>query len=178
MLASPPGSSGPIVLRELRPDDEAELLRIHRAPAVARWWGEPDERFPWSDEPDSRRLVIDIDGRVAGLIQYHEDLEPRYRHASIDLFLDPGLRGRGVGPEAIGLLVRRLIDERGHHRITIDPATANEAAIKAYEKAGFVPVGVMRSYERDPDGGGWRDALLMELVADDRPPACARAKHA
>ena len=169
-------------LRELRPSDDAELLRIHRAPAVARWWGRPAEGFPWSDDPDSRRLVIDLDGRVAGLIEYHEEPEPRYRHASIDLFLDPVLHGRGLGPQALRLLVRYLIDERGHHRLTIDPATANTAAITAYEKAGFVRVGVMRDYERDPDGGGWHDALLMELVARPRPragrSACARAKHA
>jgi aminoglycoside 6'-N-acetyltransferase len=76
------------------------------------------------------------------------------------------------------VLVAYLIDERGHHRITIDPATSNAAAIRAYEKAGFVRVGVMRDYERDVDGGGWHDALLMELVAGARPSACARAKHA
>jgi aminoglycoside 6'-N-acetyltransferase len=167
-----------MVLRELHPGDDVELLRIHSAPAVARWWGQPDEGFPWSDDPDSRRLVIDLDGSVAGLIEYHEETEPRYRHASIDLFLDPSLHGRGLGPEALRLLVRYLIDERGHHRITIDPAASNKAAIRAYEKAGFVRVGVMRDYERDPDGDGWHDALLMELVADAGPPACARPKHA
>ena len=74
--------------------------------------------------------------------------------------------------------MRYLIDERGHHRITIDPATANTAAIAAYEKAGFVRVGVMRDYERDVDGCGWHDALLMELVAHPGPSASARAKHA
>jgi aminoglycoside 6'-N-acetyltransferase len=60
-----------------------------------------------------------------------------------------------------------LIDERGHHRITIDPAASNPAAIRAYEKAGFEPVGVMRRYERDADGKGWHDGLLMELVVPD-----------
>ena len=167
-----------MILRELRPGDDSELLRIHRTPAVARWWGQPDEGFPWSDDPDARRLVIDLDGLVAGLIEYHEEPEPRYRHASIDLFLDPSLHGRGLGPQALRMLVAHLIDERGHHRITIDPAASNAAAIRAYEKAGFVPVGVMRDYERDVDGGGWHDALLMELVAGARPSACARAKHA
>ena len=55
--------------------------------------------------------------------------------------------------------------ERGHHRITVDPATSNAAAIRAYEKAGFARVGVMRRYERDYAGGDWHDGLLMELVA-------------
>jgi aminoglycoside 6'-N-acetyltransferase len=64
-------------------------------------------------------------------------------------------------------IVRHLIDDRGHHRITIDPATENAAAIRAYEKAGFQPVGVMRRSERDTGGGGWHDSLLMELLAGE-----------
>jgi aminoglycoside 6'-N-acetyltransferase len=164
-----------VALRELRPDDEAELLRIHRTPEVARWWGEPEAGFPWSDDPGCQRLAIEVDGRVAGMIQFDEEQAPRYRHASIDLFVEPRMHGRGVGPEAIGLLVRHLADVRGHHRVTIDPATSNTRAIRAYEKAGFQTVGVMRCYERDAGGDDWHDALLMELVVG---ASCARAKHA
>jgi aminoglycoside 6'-N-acetyltransferase len=152
-------------LRPLAAGDEAELLRILTTPEVARWWDEPDEGFPFTDDPAATRLVIEVDGAVAGLIQFAEELEPKYRHASIDLFVDPALHGRGLGTEAVRRVVRLLIEERGHHRITIDPATANAAAIRAYEKAGFAPVGVMRSYERDVGGAGWHDGLLMELVA-------------
>lgn len=46
-------------------------------------------------------------------------------------------------------------------------AAANAAAIRTYEKVGFRPVGVMRSYERDVSGDGWHDGLLMELLADE-----------
>ena len=42
----------------------------------------------------------------------------------------------------------------------------NTPAVRAYEKVGFRPVGVMRRYWRSPDGE-WRDALLMELLADE-----------
>jgi aminoglycoside 6'-N-acetyltransferase len=152
-------------LRPLAPGDEAELLRIHATPEVARWWDMPGDGFPFSDDPGATRLVIEVDGAVAGMIQYAEELEPKYRHASIDLFLDPAVHNRGHGTEAVRQVARMLVEERGHHRITIDPAAANTAAIRAYEKAGFRPVGVMRAYERDADGQGWHDGLLMELVA-------------
>lgn len=155
-----------MVLRPLAKSDISELLRIHRMPAVARWWDEPDDEFPW-DDPDSTRFTIEVDGAVAGLIQFSEELEPKYRHASIDVFLDPALHGRGLGTEAVRRVVRQLIDERRHHRITIDPALANTAAIRAYEKAGFRRVGVLRQAERDFGGGGWHDALLMELLAGE-----------
>ena len=155
-----------MALRPLAPDDESELLRIHQTPEVMRWWDVPAEGFPW-DEPESTRLTIEVDGRVAGLIQFWEEPEPKYRHAGIDLFLDPELHGQGLGTEAVRRLVRHLIDERGHHRITIDPAADNAAAIRAYEKAGFRPVGVLRRYERDVGGDGWHDGLLMELLAGE-----------
>jgi aminoglycoside 6'-N-acetyltransferase len=155
-----------MILRPLAEGDEGELLRIHTTPEVVRWWDAPHDGFPW-DEPESTRLTIEVDGAIVGLIQYTEEHEPKYRHAEIDLFLDPALHGRGFGSEAVRRVVGLLIDERGHHRITIDPAVENVAAIRAYEKAGFKPVGVMRQAERDADGSGWHDALLMELLAGE-----------
>ena len=152
-----------VVLRLLRRGDETELLRIHRTPEVMRWWDAPAEGFPW-DEPESIRLTVEVDGKIAGLIQFWEETEPKYRHATIDVFLDPAVHGRGVGTEAVRLVMRHVIEDRGHHRITIDPAVGNAAAIRAYQKAGFTEVGVMRCAERDADGKGWHDSLLMEFV--------------
>jgi RimJ/RimL family protein N-acetyltransferase len=153
-----------LVIRPLLESDADELTRIHREPEVAQWWDHPPQGFPF-DDPESMRWTIAVDGRVAGLIQSWEETEPRYRYAAIDLFLDPVLHGRGLGTEALRLLARHLIEDRGHHRITIDPAVRNRAAIRSYEKVGFHPVGVMRAYERDVGGPGWHDALLMELIA-------------
>jgi aminoglycoside 6'-N-acetyltransferase len=158
-----------IVLRPLEQRDTAELRRIHSLPEVVRWWDEPADDFPGGDDSESTRLVIEVDGAVAGLIQFGEEEEPKYRHAAIDIFLDPSFHGRGIGTEAVRRVARHLIDVRGHHRITIDPAAENLAAIRSYEKVGFKPVGVMREYERDHDGAGWHDGLLMELLARDFP---------
>src|SRR5215216_7177201 len=155
----PAESEENVVVRPLAAGDEAELLRIHSTPEVARWWDLPDDGFPWTDDTESTRLTIEVDGAVAGLIQFWQELDPKYRHAGIDLFLDPALHGRGLGTEAVRRVVRHLIDDLGHHRITIDPAAANTAAIRAYEKAGFRRVGVMRHYEREVGGAGWHHGL-------------------
>ena len=154
-----------MTLRPLAEGDAAELRRIHSTPEVALRWDEPGEDFPW-DEPEATRLVVEVDGAVAGMIQYGEEPEPKYRHAWIDLFLDPAVHGRGIGTEAVRQVVRLLTGERGHHRITIDPAADNIAAIRAYEKVGFRPVGVMRRYERGADGR-WHDGLLMDLLVEE-----------
>ncbi len=146
----------------LAPEHAEELRRIHLTPEVSRWWGAMEESFPF-DEPESTRFAIVVDGSVAGLIQHGEETEPDYRHAWIDIFVDPALHGRGVGTEAVRRVMRMLIDEHGHHRITIDPALENGAAIRSYIKAGFRPVGVCRAGWRNPQGQ-WRDELLMEYV--------------
>jgi aminoglycoside 6'-N-acetyltransferase len=154
-----------VVLRALVADDAPELWRIRATPEVARWWEPPEDGFPFDDDDEVTRLTIEVGGAVAGMVQFGEELDPKYRHASIDLFLDPALHGRGIGTEVVRRVVRQLMDERGHHRITIDPAADNAAAIRVYEKVGFRRVGVMRRYERDVDGRGWHDGLLMELLA-------------
>jgi aminoglycoside 6'-N-acetyltransferase len=75
-------------------------------------------------------------------------------------------QGRGIGTDAVRTMARYLIEVRGHHRLTIDPAAANARAIHVYEKVGFRPVGVMRRYERGQDGT-FHDGLLMDLLADE-----------
>jgi aminoglycoside 6'-N-acetyltransferase len=115
---------------------------------------------------DERTLVIEVDGEVIGAIQFDEEDDPMYRRAGIDIYLTASRHDQGFGSEAVGVLARYLINERGHHRLTIDPAADNAAAIRAYEKAGFRRVGVMRAYERGPDGT-WHDGLLMDLLAEE-----------
>jgi len=100
-------------------------------------------------------------------VQYGEENDPMYRHASLDIFLDPAVHGRGVGRDAVRVLARHLVHDRGHHRLVIDPAADNQAAIRCYAAVGFRPVGLMRRYERDADGAGWHDGLLMDLLASE-----------
>ena len=99
---------------------------------------------------DGRAFAIEVDGELAGWIGYEEELDPNFRHASLDIFLRPDFQGRGHGAAALRQAARWLIDERGHHRITIDPAADNERAIHVYRSIGFRDAGVMR---RRPLGG-------------------------
>lgn len=152
-----------VLVRPIVAGDVARLREIHSAPEVAAWWNAPPAGFPWDADDSETRLTIEVDGEVAGMIQFGEEPEPDYRYAWIDLFLGPAHLGRGLGGEAVRAVADHLFAERGHHRITIDPATTNTRAIRCYEKAGFTAVGVMRRAWRDP-AGEWRDLLLMELV--------------
>jgi RimJ/RimL family protein N-acetyltransferase len=160
-----------VVLRPVVPADTEDLVRIRRYPEVLARWDEVEPDFPF-DDPDAVCFAVLLGGEVVGMIQYSEEETPKYRHAGIDLFLDPAVHGRGIGRDAVRALATYLVRVRRHHRLVIDPAADNVAAIRCYASVGFKPVGLMRGYERDADGAGWHDGLLMDLLADelDAPP--------
>ena len=160
-------------LVELRPataSDIDALAAIRRSPEVHAWWrGDGDMATEVARdlaEEAATPYVIVGAGRVVGWIQWSEETEPAYRHATLDLYVDPAIHRRGVGSDAIRTLLRHLVSHHGHRRFEIDPASANVAAIRCYAKVGFRPVGVRRLAERGSDGT-WHDALLMDLLADE-----------
>jgi aminoglycoside 6'-N-acetyltransferase len=128
----------------------AALRRLHALPEVRRWWRDPPERWPFDDDEEiGYAVVLPGDDRPRGFVQYGEEPEPDYRHASIDVFLDPAIHGAGYGREVVATLAAHLLD-----------------AIACYTAVGFRPVGLMRRYERALDGT-WHDALLMDLLAPE-----------
>jgi len=157
-----------VVLIAVAPGDVPELRRILHTPQVHQRWGDEDATPQWPfDDASATRYTVFVDGAVRGLIQYTEETEPEYRHATLDIFLDPAVHGRHIGRDALYTLARHLLTERGHHRLTIDPAADNEAAIGCYRAVGFRTVGILREYEHDIDGPGWHDGLLMDLLAHE-----------
>ncbi|MEA2436273.1 MAG: aminoglycoside 6-N-acetyltransferase [Thermoleophilaceae bacterium] len=147
----------------LRPMEDDDLERLLEMVAASEWWGDAD-----ADDLrcDGMAFTIEVDGELAGWLGVSEEKDPDYRHAGLDITLEPAYQDRGLGPEALIAVRNWLIEERGHHRLIIDPAAHNHRAISAYEKVGFRPVGIMRNYERGRDGT-WHDGLLMDLLAED-----------
>ena len=162
-----PLSGARVLLRAVEPDDEAVLVAMFTEPEVARWWWGYDadrvqREIVGDEDPETAVYVIDVDGVVAGIVQYGEETEPDYRSASIDIAVRTAWHGTGVALDAIRTLVRHLVDDLGHHHLTIDPAAANTRAIACYAKVGFKPVGLLRRNERGADGT-FHDTLLMDL---------------
>ncbi len=155
-------------LRRAVPGDAERFREILGHPAVAHWWGDPHEGAAETCDPPEgvRGYAIESGGTVVGLIQSCEENTPEYRSAGLDIAVHADRHGRGIGGDALHTLARHLIEVAGHHRLTIDPAVDNERAIRLYRRLGFRPVGVMRQYERRPDGT-LRDGLLMDLLAAD-----------
>ena len=159
-----------VVLRPLAEADVPRIVELGADPEVSRWWrGLTHEHVldkARGEDDGAVVFAIVLDGEVAGMIQYFEENDEEFRHASIDLFLGAPYHDRGLGTDAVRTMVRHLIDDRGHRRLTIDPAAHNERAIRCYEKAGFKRVGVLREYWLDGEGV-WRDGVLLDLLASD-----------
>jgi aminoglycoside 6'-N-acetyltransferase len=146
------------------PENAERLRELRTDPEVARWWDPPPGEWPLADEPDFQVFAILVNGAPAGALQFWEESDPGSRHADVDIFLGPDHQGAGLGTEAMRLIVRHLVEERGHHRVTLSTAVNNARAIHVYEKVGFRPVGVTRKSSLDELSGEWRDELLMEYV--------------
>jgi len=161
-----------VALRPLADEDLDELVAMVTAPGIAEWWGypsPPDElrtELRCDDEAGGGALAIVVDEVLAGWVGLYETSDSQYRFASLDVVLAPAFQDRGLGSEALRLVIHWLIEARGHHRFTIDPAAHNHRAIRAYEAVGFRKVGVMRAYERGADGT-WHDNVLMDMLAEE-----------
>jgi aminoglycoside 6'-N-acetyltransferase len=150
----------------IAPDHHSRLREIHMLPEVSRWWGDPSEKWPGDADPEEIKYTVLLDGEIIGVAEWYEEKEPRFRHAGLDLFLDPAVHGRGLGTEVVRVLCAHLIDDHAHHRVVIDPEVDNEVAIACYRKVGFKDVGVMRRYFLNREDE-WRDGLLMDLLAEE-----------
>lgn len=158
-----------VTLRPAGPADVERLVAIRSTPEVHHRWGGTDlpaEVAADLTDDDLHQYVIEAAGEVVGAVQWYSEEDPQYRHAGIDIYLDPAHHGRGLGTDAVRTVARHLLRDHGYHRLVIDPAADNAVAIACYAKVGFRPVGVMRQYERGPDGS-WHDGLLMDLVAPE-----------
>jgi aminoglycoside 6'-N-acetyltransferase len=157
-----------VVLRPTEANDAEPLRAIRLTPEVMSRWGTVEDDFPLGDEPTATRFTILVDGEPAGMIQYSEENEPDYRSAEIDIFLDPRLHNRGLGPDAMRAMIAHLMDDRGHHRVILSVDADNAQAMRAYEKTGFRRVGLMHLAGRVPGTSRWKDEYLMELVREPR----------
>jgi aminoglycoside 6'-N-acetyltransferase len=153
-----------IAVEPMRAEHADRIRELRATPEVVRWWEPGPDGWPERTREPVEQLVVLVDREIAGYVQYAEEPDPDYRHADVDIFLAPEQQGRGIGPEALRMVVRDLVEERGHHRITLSTHPDNERAIRCYEKVGFRRVGVLRKAARSSVTGDWENELLMELV--------------
>ncbi|HJW48083.1 MAG TPA: GNAT family protein [Candidatus Limnocylindria bacterium] len=169
-----------VTLRPMTYADAPHLVRWANDPGFAWYqWGRRPGRFAdeeagrkWLDVIAEHRGVvfaIEHDGRPIGQANYR-DLQPKGKSAEVGIGIgDPSLWGKGLGREALGLLVQHLVDDLGVHRVTLSVLAFNDRAISSYKAAGFEVEGI----ERDgvmTDKGTWADDVKMAYVVGRARP--------
>lgn len=92
------------------------------------------------------------------------DVTPESRNGELDLVIgERSAWGQGFGTDTADTVCRFGFERMGLHRVQLWVVSTHAAAIRAYEKAGFVREGVARDrfYKR----GAWHDSVLMARLA-------------
>jgi len=141
-------------------------------PHLVEWWGDPETSLAeiggHIDSVSVEALIVELDGTPIGYLQsYDPHLEDDHPYQDqpfgtlgIDISIGrPELVGVGHGSAIVRQFAEEMLAE-GASRIVIDPHPSNARAIRAYEKAGFRPIG--------PRDSIYGPALLMARDADEQ----------
>jgi len=121
---------------------------------------------PENDGPEPAVvLVIDLDGAAVGSASLF-DVDLFARHAEAGISLERKARGRGIGTAAIIQLVEFGFVRHNLRRIHLQAIASNIAAIRAYEKAGFVIEGRQRQHAWVR--GRYEDIVRMGILRSEQ----------
>lgn len=165
----------------LRTRTDADLDVMYRISAdLDSWeernWSEPgpltratfDARLARAAESDASEqavaFVVDVDGTAVGSASLF-GFDSFAHHAEAGISLVPEARGRGVGTAAIRQLVHFGFVRRNLRRVHLQAIASNIAALRAYEKAGFVVEGRLR--EHAWVRGAYEDIVLMGILRSE-----------
>lgn len=160
---------------EFRPVTRRDLPMISgwlAEPHLVEWWGDPETSLAEIgeniDSVSVEALIVELDGTPIGYLQsYDPHLEDDHPYQDqpfgtlgIDISIGrPELVGMGHGSAIVRQFAEEMLAE-GASRIVIDPHPSNARAIRAYEKAGFRPIGTRDSI--------YGPALLMARDSDEQ----------
>jgi aminoglycoside 6'-N-acetyltransferase len=139
-----------VALRALALGDLRVVMRWLVLPHVAAHWDSPQAAMGQIgaslESPDVSPFMIVAAGKPTGYLQiYAATDDPFWRGHDlpretfgIDLFIgDPEALRRGYGSACLKLAAAHLLDIPGVARVQGDPDPKNEAALRAFAKAGF-----------------------------------------
>jgi RimJ/RimL family protein N-acetyltransferase len=165
-----------VIVRRARPSDAADRLAAGYSLELTRaYGGDPRERrtltpsgaagWQQSLAKEPFAWAIEHDGRCIGSVRLHSfEWSSRAARLAIGLFA-PDTWGRGLGSEAIRLVLRCAFEGYGLHRVGLRVLDSNPRAIRAYEKCGFVREG----HERETVfmDGVWHGDVIMGCLDRD-----------
>ena len=167
-----------VQLRRMGPQDAADVVRLRSDPDVqAQLFSERPptvaEHLRWLADVDARgdrhefMIVERTSGRSVGTIGLSR-IDPTHRRAEYGVLIgEPGARGKGLASEASRLLLDYAFRTLGLVRVYLHVFADNAAAVRLYERVGFLREGLLRRHVYK--GGRFRDVVAMAAVRDHAP---------
>lgn len=150
---------GRFTIRKMEAYDISDVLSIERVSFPTPW----SENI-FREEIQSllcRCLVATIDDHVVGYIDFSEVWDEVHLR---NIAVCPDCRNKGIASILLAHMMT-VTAKKGAQWATLEVRRSNIAAIKLYEKFGFVLTGVRPLYYRDTQ----EDALIMWADLTDKP---------
>lgn len=143
------------LIRPLQLEDLPAVVALERRAHAVPW---SQGNFADAHASNYHMVVMEEGGRVIGYGIVQVILDEGHL---LNITIDPGLHGRGLGR----LLLQDLLDYARSKTDTLflEVRPSNGRAIALYQSVGFNEIGLRRNYYNTP-GGGREDALLMALA--------------
>jgi diamine N-acetyltransferase len=164
-----------VTLRPLEPTDLDTLYRWENDTSL---WIVSDTVAPYSREAlwhylqeytgdiyshRQLRLMITLtgDGQPIGTVDFL-NFDPLNNRAELGLFIADGMRGMGLGRQALELLTSYAREHIGIRQLYVYISLDNEACLHLFEQYGYRRVGVLTSWVKR--GNSYHDVALLQMI--------------
>ena len=107
-----------------------------------------------------RMAICESGGKLIGLIDLF-DFDPRNLRVGLGLvIMDRADRNRGIGAEAIELIIAFAFDSLNVRQVYVHVLEDNEASARLFEKSGFTKTGIKKDWIRSQ--GKFKDQYLYQ----------------
>jgi RimJ/RimL family protein N-acetyltransferase len=160
-------------LRRVRAEDVERFLALDSDPEIHEMFGGSRNTYrPMTTEAAQAIVKHLSEHQYAWVIEHAAEVIGSARLDRVDMqdrrasfaigILSPKCLGKGIGTEAMRLVLRFAFEQLNLHRVSLRVLAYNHRAIRAYQKCGFV----IEGHEREAAlvNGQWHNDVIMGLL--------------
>jgi len=148
-----------MIVRRMTLDDVSAVIELDKL-SFTLPWPERSFRFELTDNPASRCWVVELDGKIVGMIVAWLLVDEAH---IATIATHPNHRRQGIARKLL-MYALRYMSKEGAVNSFLEVRESNVAAQTMYRQFGYEPVGRRKRYYKDTD----EDAILMNLDGLDR----------
>jgi UDP-4-amino-4,6-dideoxy-N-acetyl-beta-L-altrosamine N-acetyltransferase len=173
-------------LRDVGMDDKELIYSWRNHPETAKYMYtdhdiNPEEHERWLrkvlNDRSCRYWILQSDGQDVGVLSITQ-IDQHNRRCYWAFYLDPELRGKGVGSFAEISVLRYVFDELQFNKLCAEVLGFNQPVVEMHKRFGFVQEGLMRKHIFKQ--GQWHDVVAIAILREEweaiRPKIEARLK--